>query len=337
MEVRKNLGYMTQAFSLYGELTVRQNLVLHARLYHLPPDKAKARIDELVERFGLGPHLDALADDAADGPAPAAVAGGRRAARAADPDPRRADVGRRSGRARQLLGAADRSVAQAGRDDLRDDALHERGDALRSHLAHERGQGAGLRRAAEADRRARRRQPGGRLHRLHGGRDRRRGGAARRKQGRRRRRPSRRPAAAGGRRRRREAVRLAAAPRPDARLRAQRDDADPPRSGAAGLRLRRLGAADARLRLRHHHRRRAHSLRRARSRSVAGEPRLSRAVRGDRPATSPARRRSRSADEALQAPAVGRRLAGRSRSRRTSAATSAAAPARRSWRRSTAR
>ena len=62
MEVRKNLGYMTQAFSLYGELTVRQNLVLHARLYHLPPDKAKARIDELVERFGLGPHLDALAE-----------------------------------------------------------------------------------------------------------------------------------------------------------------------------------------------------------------------------------------------------------------------------------
>ena len=63
MEVRKNLGYMTQAFSLYGELTVRQNLVLDARLYHIPPDKAKARIEELVEKFGLGPHLDALAED----------------------------------------------------------------------------------------------------------------------------------------------------------------------------------------------------------------------------------------------------------------------------------
>jgi ribosome-dependent ATPase len=63
MEVRNNLGYMTQAFSLYGELTVRQNLILDARLYHIPPEKAKPRIDELVERFGLGPHLDALADD----------------------------------------------------------------------------------------------------------------------------------------------------------------------------------------------------------------------------------------------------------------------------------
>ena len=62
MEVRRNLGYMTQAFSLYGELTVRENLVLDARLFHIPPDKAKARIAELVERFGLEPHLDALAD-----------------------------------------------------------------------------------------------------------------------------------------------------------------------------------------------------------------------------------------------------------------------------------
>src|SRR3954470_23099342 len=63
MEVRENLGYMTQAFSLYGELNVQQNLALHARLYHLPPEKAKARIGELVERFGLGGHLGALAED----------------------------------------------------------------------------------------------------------------------------------------------------------------------------------------------------------------------------------------------------------------------------------
>jgi ribosome-dependent ATPase len=63
MEVRRNLGYMTQAFSLYGELTIRQNLALHARLYHLPPEKAKARIAELVERFDLHTHLDALAGD----------------------------------------------------------------------------------------------------------------------------------------------------------------------------------------------------------------------------------------------------------------------------------
>src|SRR6185312_7408562 len=62
IEVRRNLGYMTQAFSLYGELTVRENLVLDARLFHIPNDKAKARIEELVEQFGLGPYLDALSD-----------------------------------------------------------------------------------------------------------------------------------------------------------------------------------------------------------------------------------------------------------------------------------
>src|SRR6185436_6697092 len=63
MEVRNELGYMTQAFSLYGELTVKENLVLDARLYHLAPDKAKARIEELVDRFGLRQHIDALAED----------------------------------------------------------------------------------------------------------------------------------------------------------------------------------------------------------------------------------------------------------------------------------
>ncbi|MGN6108196.1 MAG: ribosome-associated ATPase/putative transporter RbbA [Kofleriaceae bacterium] len=63
MEVRNDLGYMTQAFSLYEELTVRQNLVLDARLYHLPPDMAAKRIELLVERFGLAAHLDALAGD----------------------------------------------------------------------------------------------------------------------------------------------------------------------------------------------------------------------------------------------------------------------------------
>ena len=36
LQTRKRVGYMSQAFSLYAELTVRQNLELHARLFHLP-------------------------------------------------------------------------------------------------------------------------------------------------------------------------------------------------------------------------------------------------------------------------------------------------------------
>ena len=52
-DARMRVGYMSQAFSLYGELTVAQNLWIHARLYHLPPESRRSRIDELVQRFGL--------------------------------------------------------------------------------------------------------------------------------------------------------------------------------------------------------------------------------------------------------------------------------------------
>jgi ribosome-dependent ATPase len=55
---RYRVGYMSQSFSLYTELTVRQNLDLHARLFHLPRDVARQRIDQLVSQFGLGPYLD---------------------------------------------------------------------------------------------------------------------------------------------------------------------------------------------------------------------------------------------------------------------------------------
>src|SRR5246500_3985555 len=53
MQARRNVGYMTQAFSLYGELTVGQNLELHAQLYHLPPEKIPHRIEELLDRYDL--------------------------------------------------------------------------------------------------------------------------------------------------------------------------------------------------------------------------------------------------------------------------------------------
>jgi ribosome-dependent ATPase len=58
MSSRYRVGYMSQSFSLYTELTVRQNLDLHAHLFHLPAQKAKVRTAELVGRFGLGDYLD---------------------------------------------------------------------------------------------------------------------------------------------------------------------------------------------------------------------------------------------------------------------------------------
>ncbi|MEK6295825.1 MAG: ribosome-associated ATPase/putative transporter RbbA, partial [Paraburkholderia tropica] len=62
LDTRRRVGYMSQAFSLYGELTVRQNLVLHARLFHVPEADIPARVDEMVERFDLADALDTLPD-----------------------------------------------------------------------------------------------------------------------------------------------------------------------------------------------------------------------------------------------------------------------------------
>ena len=58
MRSRYRVGYMSQSFSLYTELTVRQNLDLHARIFHLPAQKAALRIGELVLYFGLEAYLD---------------------------------------------------------------------------------------------------------------------------------------------------------------------------------------------------------------------------------------------------------------------------------------
>ena len=61
--LRQRLGFMSQSFSLYGELSVRRNLDLHARLYRLPAGRIPQRIAELAARFGLEPYLDARAEE----------------------------------------------------------------------------------------------------------------------------------------------------------------------------------------------------------------------------------------------------------------------------------
>ena len=61
LEARRRVGYMSQSFSLYGELTVEQNLTLHARLFHLPSSLANTRIAELIEKCDLTDYLDDLA------------------------------------------------------------------------------------------------------------------------------------------------------------------------------------------------------------------------------------------------------------------------------------
>ena len=60
IDTRQRVGYMSQAFSLYNELTVRQNLELHARLFHIPEAEIPARVAEMSERFKLNDVEDVL-------------------------------------------------------------------------------------------------------------------------------------------------------------------------------------------------------------------------------------------------------------------------------------
>ena len=53
MEIRRHLGYMTQNFSLYNELSVEENLRLYARLCQVPPDSIALRTREMMEKFDL--------------------------------------------------------------------------------------------------------------------------------------------------------------------------------------------------------------------------------------------------------------------------------------------
>jgi ABC-2 type transport system ATP-binding protein len=59
--VRERIGYMSQKFSLYDDLTVAENLQFYGRIYGLPPQRLKNRIEEIVQLNGLQPYMDRLA------------------------------------------------------------------------------------------------------------------------------------------------------------------------------------------------------------------------------------------------------------------------------------
>ena len=59
--LKRRIGYMTQKFSLYEDLTVLENLQFLAAIHELPRDRAGPRIEEMVERFHFGDRRRQLA------------------------------------------------------------------------------------------------------------------------------------------------------------------------------------------------------------------------------------------------------------------------------------
>jgi ABC-2 type transport system ATP-binding protein len=66
-KIKERIGYMTQRFSLYEDLTARENLAFYAGIYGVPRARRRARVEEVLQRTGLTPRRDQLAGELSGG------------------------------------------------------------------------------------------------------------------------------------------------------------------------------------------------------------------------------------------------------------------------------
>jgi ABC-2 type transport system ATP-binding protein len=59
-KIKKSIGYMSQKFSLYNDLTIRENIRFYGGIYGLSGEKIKKRTDELLSQFGLQDYENTL-------------------------------------------------------------------------------------------------------------------------------------------------------------------------------------------------------------------------------------------------------------------------------------
>lgn len=59
-EIKKRIGYMSQHFSLYNDLTAQENIQFYTSIYGVPREIRKNRVEELIETSGLKDHYNEL-------------------------------------------------------------------------------------------------------------------------------------------------------------------------------------------------------------------------------------------------------------------------------------
>jgi ribosome-dependent ATPase len=161
MATRMRVGYMSQAFSLYEELTVRQNLVLHARLYRVPEERVAEIVERSLTEFALADVADTAPTAARHAPAAPTGGGLPHSPEILILDEPTSGV---DPAARHVLAPSRAAFARERRDDLCLHPFHERSGTVRPHFADASRAGAGNGDACRSRPRTGRSDARGRLH-----------------------------------------------------------------------------------------------------------------------------------------------------------------------------